>query len=1075
MRVPLSWLREYVDIQLTPDQLAERLTLLGMEVKVVERWGADWKNVVIGELLTVEHHPRADRLHLTTVNIGRGEPLQIVCGANNIAPGQRIPVALPGAVLPGDRRIERTEKMGIVSDGMLCSGDELRLTGDGEGILVLPSDLPLGAALSDLYGDVILDVDVKPNRGDALSILGLAREVAAVTGAPVRWPAIEVAESGQPVGERLSVSVEDGDLCTRFVGRWVSGVRVGQSPDQVQMRLLAAGLRPVSNVVDASNYVMLEMGKPIHTFDAAAVRDGRIVVRRARPGERIETLDHVERTLTDDTLLIADSHGPLAIAGVMGGAGSEIGRDTTEVIIESAVFDPISIRRAGQRYALRSEASLRFEKGQEPRLARIGADRCAQLVAAWSGGTVAPGRVDTAPDEPVEARVAFRPARVNRLLGTALTVDEQRELLGRVGVATEVPAQPPTIVVAAGTKPLTVPSDGAETLLAVVPTWRRDILIEADIAEEVARVRGYELVPAMLPRTSMPAWRPDPLELRNSLRETMAGAGVSEVVTLALVSPRHLDVFGWSSADVVAEGEVAEGGDPITVTNPLSSEHALLRQGLLGSLADVVSSNLRHGRSDIAIFEVGKGYGRTGNDTREWWRLGLALAGLGDAPGWNRPARPVDLDDAKGLAELLCRRLGLTPVWQPLADERVLHPGRAARLEGRDPTGALRIAGRVGELHPGPLEAWELRTERLVVAELSISGLSGGPLPAVRSHPPARFQASERDLAIVVAGGMPAAAVEAAIRTAGGRAPQGPGPVRHLHRPAPGPRRAEPGVPAHLLGAGPDPHRGRDRGGRQRGHRGAARRRRRPDPVLSEPPPPRTSVAGVSRHGSSCPIERGAATLRPAGSSSPAVSPSDQGGRLGIGDFIDSIDLFDLLVALALIGMFVLGYVQGVIRRLIGLASVTFAFILAANLRGPFGDFLATNWTQFPGDYSRMIGFGVVFAVAVIGLALAAQMTYKPLSLWPSMPLVEDVIGGFLGVVQGMVILLALIVITDPYFASAGAPANNELPFLRTFHDLLDGSATANVYRQTLIPGFNALFGAFLPDVIKAAFPGGGA
>ena len=769
MRVPLSWLREYVDIQLTPEQLAERLTLLGMEVKGVERWGAEWQNVVVGELLTVDPHPRADRLHLTTVSIGSGEPLQIVCGAHNIAPGQRVPVALPGAVLPGDRRIERTEKMGIASAGMLCSGDELRITSDGEGILILPADMPLGVALVDLLGDVVLDVDVKPNRGDALSILGLAREVTAVTGAPVRWPEIHVVESGRPVGERLTVTVQDPDLCARFVGRWVSGVRIGPSPDQVQMRLLAAGMRPVSNVVDASNYVMLEMGKPIHTFDAAAIHDGRIVVRRAVAGERIETLDHVDRHLADDTLLIADPRGPLAIAGIMGGAGSEIGDATTEVIVESAVFDPISIRRTGQRYALRSEASLRFEKGQELRLARIGADRTAQLVAAWAGGEVAPGRVDTNPEEPREERVAFRPSRVNRLLGTALSTAEQRDLLRRVGVATEeaVPASA-TIVIAAGTRPLSVPAGTTETLLAVVPTWRRDILIEADIAEEVSRVRGYELVPAMLPRTPMPAWRPDPLELRDAVRATLAGAGLTEVVTLALVSPRHGEVFGWSSADIAAQGETAAEGSPITVTNPLSSEHAILRQGLVGSLADVVSANLRHGRQDMAIFEIGKGYGRSGEHAIEWWRAGLALTGAGDPAAWNRPARPVDLDDAKGLAEMLCRSLRLEPSWAPLTNEGVLHPGRAARLSGRDASGRLCLGGRVGELHPRLLEAWELRTDRLVVAELSVAGLSGGARPDVRSTPPPRFQASERDLAIVVAREIPAAAVEAAIRSAGG-------------------------------------------------------------------------------------------------------------------------------------------------------------------------------------------------------------------------------------------------------------------------------------------------------------------
>ncbi|HSL32301.1 MAG TPA: phenylalanine--tRNA ligase subunit beta, partial [Candidatus Limnocylindrales bacterium] len=524
MRVPLSWLRDYVDVELSPEQLAERLTMLGMEVQSIEAWGSDWRNVVVGELLTVEKHPRADRLSLTTVTLGDGsEPLEIVCGATNIAPGQRVPVALPGAVLPGDRRIERTEKMGVVSNGMLCSGDELDMTSDADGILILPPGTPLGIGLTELYGDTVLDVDVKPNRGDALSLVGLAREVAAITGAALRFPETEppaAAGGARATADLLAVDVRDTDLCSRFVGRWVSGVTIGPSPDLVQMRLRAAGQRPVSNVVDASNYVMLELGKPIHAFDAAAVAetDGRrtIVVRRAAAGERIETLDHVERPLDTETLVIADRTGPIGIAGIMGGAASEVSEKTTDVIVESAVFDPVSIRRTGQRYGLRSEASLRFEKGQEFRLARLGADRTARLIVEWSGGTVAEGRVDSAPDEPVPAHVAFRPARVNRLLGTDLTGAEQQAVLARVGVATEQAASGTPVPVAAGPKPHEVtPGDGREILVAIVPTWRRDIAIEADVAEEVARIHGYDRIPAILPHTPMPHYRHQPLELRD--------------------------------------------------------------------------------------------------------------------------------------------------------------------------------------------------------------------------------------------------------------------------------------------------------------------------------------------------------------------------------------------------------------------------------------------------------------------------------------------------------------------------------------------------------------------------------
>ncbi|HSL97199.1 MAG TPA: phenylalanine--tRNA ligase subunit beta [Candidatus Deferrimicrobiaceae bacterium] len=774
MRVPLTWLAELVDLEFTPEQLAERLTMLGLEVQAIERRGADWSDVVVGELLTVAPHPRADRLSVTTVTIGRGESLEVVCGATNIAPGQRVPVALPGAVLPGGRRIERAEKMGVVSAGMLCSGDELGLTADADGILILDPTVELGRPLAELYGEAILDLDVKPNRGDALSIVGVAREVAATTGGEVRLPATDVAEDGRLVADLLAVDVEDARLCSRFVGRHVAGVTVGASPDRVQMRLLAAGIRPVSNVVDASNYVMVELGKPIHTFDAATVArdgDGRagIVVRTARPGERIETLDHLVRDLDPDALLIADARGPLGIAGVMGGADSEVSGETRDVIIESAVFDPVSIRRTAFRYGLRSEASLRFEKGQEARLARLGADRTARLIREWAGGTVARGRVDTNPDEPAPRRVAFRPARVDRLLGTTLDPAVQRELLARVGIETATAEGPVTVPVAAGPTPEAVEAGAGEAIVATVPSWRRDIEIEADLAEEVARVHGYEAVPERRPSTPMPGWRPSPLAARDAIRGALIGAGVTEAVTYALVSPVLLRDYSWTVDLPPGAGEGTRAGTPITVTNPLSADHAMLRQALVGSLTEAVRGNVRRGVDDVALFEVGKGYGRVADGTTEWWRLGIALAGAFEPGAWNRPARAADVDDAKGLLELVARVIGCRPpAYAPLTGEPILHPGRSATVSAEDAAGRLAISGVVGELHPRLVEASELRVPRLVVAEVSVTGLGGGSPPAVEFVAPSRFPGVERDVAVVVAEAVPAADVAAVIRDAGG-------------------------------------------------------------------------------------------------------------------------------------------------------------------------------------------------------------------------------------------------------------------------------------------------------------------
>ncbi|MFL5687321.1 MAG: phenylalanine--tRNA ligase subunit beta [Chloroflexota bacterium] len=765
MRVPLSWLRDYVDVELSPDQLAERLTLLGMEVKGLERWGSDWQNVVVGELLEVRKHPNADRLSLTKVTTGDGATLEIVCGATNIAAGQRIPVALPGAVLPGGRRIERTEKMGVVSNGMLCSGDELNLTSDADGILILPPETPLGVALTDLYGDVVLDVDVKPNRGDALSLVGLAREVSAVTGAPVRFPETDPVENGPPIDEKLRVTVEEPSLCTRFVGRWVGGVAVGPSPDVVQMRLLAAGQRPVSNVVDVSNYVMLELGKPIHTFDAASVSGGRIVVRLAREGERLETLDHVIRELTPDTLIIADPNGPIGIAGVMGGAESEIAPETTDVVIESAIFDPISIRRTAFHYALRSEASLRFEKGQEHRLAKLGADRTARLITEWAGGQVADGAVDTNPSERAAGRVAFRPSRVDRLIGTTSSTDDQVDILRRVGIAAEAAPAGTRVLVATAPQPLEVDPGATETLVATIPTWRRDLVIEADIAEEVARVRGYETVPTILPDTPMPPYRHSPLAVRHHVRETLAGIGLTEAVTFALVSPQMAERFG-PIEDALVPGEGEPGGRVVRVTNPLSSQHSVLRQSLVGSLLEVVSTNTRLGQPDVAIFEIGKGYGATaeGDSTHEWWRLGLALTGSAEEPSWDQPARPYDLDDAKGIIELIAESLGYErPAFSALTDDANLHPGRAARVAAGD-----QIGGRVGEVHPTLIDGLDLRAERILVAELAIAGLSGGQPSTPRVTSPSRHPIVERDLAVIVSEAIPASDVATSVQRRGG-------------------------------------------------------------------------------------------------------------------------------------------------------------------------------------------------------------------------------------------------------------------------------------------------------------------
>jgi len=761
MLVPLSWLREYVEVTLEPEALAERLTLLGMEVRGIERRGADWQGVVVGELLEVKPHPNADRLSLTRVRTSADGPeLAIVCGATNIAAGQRVPVALPGAVLPGDRRIERAPKMGVISEGMLCSGDELHLTTDADGILILPPEAPLGTLLADLLGDVILDIDVKPNRGDALSMVGLAREVAAATGAALWRPLIELPESGDATSDHLSVTVQDPAFCSRFVGRYVDGVTVEPSPLWVQLRLMAAGQRPVSNVVDASNYVMLELGKPIHTFDAAAVQGGHIDVRFARRGERLETLDHVMRELTSATGLIADSRGPLGIAGVMGGAASEVGAGTTAVVIESAIFDPVAVRRTAHHYALRSEASLRFEKGQPHGLAREGADRTAQLIAAWAGGRVARGVIDSDPHDPPLRRVPFRPQRVNRLLGVTLGAGEQAGLLDRVEVTTEAATAGDRVPVAPGLEVTLDGAGAAEALVATIPAHRRDLVVEADLAEEVARVRGYETIASQLPATAMPGYRPDPRRGVDRVRDLLTGRGLTEVVTHALIGPDDHARLGWARDDAAT----------IRVANPISPDHSQLRRSLLPGLVGVLTENERQRHPDGALFEIGSTHEFASGDPQEESWLGIVLAGAWPPAAWDRASASADIGDAKGLVTWLADRLGLVaPTFGALEPwAGIEHPGRVAAVVLGADSGSRGEIGRVGELHPRYLEACGSRAERVAFAMLRIDSLQEAAERTVHVVPWPRVPAVVRDLALIVRADQAAGAVEALIRAEAG-------------------------------------------------------------------------------------------------------------------------------------------------------------------------------------------------------------------------------------------------------------------------------------------------------------------
>ena len=741
MKIPLSWLREFTDVQLTAEQLAEALTLRGLEVRGVERWGANWNKMVVGELLEVGPHPKADRLQLTKVRIGDGPILNIVCGARNIAAGQRIPVALVGAEMPDGRRIERAEKMGVASEGMLCSGQELDATDDGDGILILDPSAPLGVPLVDYLGEDVIDVDVKPNRGDLLSILGLAREVGAITGAPVAYAARPLKEGGDAVGAGLALRVADEALAPHVVLRVVDGLKVAASPDRVQMRLKAAGLRSISNVVDATNYIMLELGKPTHAFDRAKVGD-TVQIRLAKKGESLETLDHEVRTLDATDLVVADERAALALAGVMGGASSEVASSTTSVIIESAIFAPTSVRRTAQRHSLRSEASHRFERGQERRLAVLGADQVAALLTEWAGGVARSGRLVSGAEEVPAVTLNFRPARVRALLGVALTDDEQVALLSTIGISAEAAADATKIVV---TPKRSLSAAKGSARAVCVPSWRSDLEIEADLAEEVARLYGYERIPTSIPSADLPPHRPSPTLLRDRVRRLLADAGLHEVVTHALVSAAQAELWSEPTALVtgsLAASEGAAGGASIVLKNPLSADHDRLRQSLLPSLLHRVDANLRYGATSGAIFEVGRGYGSTKGVPSEWTRLAIAVWGEREQGAPSAGATRWNLDELKRLLAQVAHLVGERPAYGASIDSAVLHPGINAGITGD------RFAGLLGELHPAS-PTW--RDEpRVLLAEVAIAGLRSGRLDVAQVSLPPTTPPVTRDIALLI-------------------------------------------------------------------------------------------------------------------------------------------------------------------------------------------------------------------------------------------------------------------------------------------------------------------------------------
>ncbi|MFI5318062.1 MAG: phenylalanine--tRNA ligase subunit beta [Myxococcota bacterium] len=738
MRVALGWLAEFVDVPAV-DALAERLTTAGIEIEGIERTGPDLSAIRVGHVLAREKHPDADKLSLCRVDVGDGEPLEIVCGAPNVAAGQKVPVALVGVELPGGSRIKKSKIRGVVSNGMICSARELGLGDEHDGILVLDASAAVGKPLTDVLraGDVVLDFELTPNRGDWASMLGIAREVRALFGGELRLPPLAPAESGEPAASRIAVAVEDRAGCHRYAARIVRGVRIGPSPPWLAARLEAAGMRSVNNVVDVTNLVMLELGQPLHAFDLDRLKGRTVRVRAARAGEMLRTLDGQARVLEPSDLVIADDSGAIALAGVMGGADSEVHAGTTNLLLESAHFHPSRVRKTARRLGLHSEASYRFERSIDPDGQARATDRAARLLVELAGGSVAPGVVEARGEPALRgAEIALDPARVNRLLGTTLSPAEMVALLARVDVAAE--------------------RDGA-LLRCRPPRFRADLAIPADLIEEIARIHGYDAIPATLPGAQLSGITLPPRRATlDAVRASLVGAGLTELITFTCVDASEHDALRLPADDPRRAC--------VRVVNPIHASQDTLRTQLAGAVLRSARGNLARQISALRIFELGRVFTptRPGELPREPLQA-VALITASEPGVWDHAETPVFFE-AKGVAERLLADLAKPAVFAAGECEPFLHPAAS---------GTLSVAGRtvvrLGELHPACAAAFEITVAAALVV-VDVDALDALKTPGPRYREVSKHPRVVRDLAVLLGREVPAGDVLEAIRKQAGGA-----------------------------------------------------------------------------------------------------------------------------------------------------------------------------------------------------------------------------------------------------------------------------------------------------------------
>jgi len=745
MRVPIDWLSEYVEVDLTPVELSERLAMTGTEVaRVIHHGPLSSDNFVIGNVLSAEQHPDADRLRVCSVDCGEKEPRTIVCGAPNVAAGQTVAVALPGAVMPDGTELGEAKLRGIESSGMILAEDELGIGGEHDGIMVLGDELAPGTPLADIFAvsSEVLEPEVTPNRGDCGGLYGIAREVHAATGAALMPPPWADDPGAATIGTApagISVTVQDAGLCPRFTARVFENVTVSPSPIWLKARLAAAGQRSISNVVDITNYVMLVSGHPLHAFDLDQIAGGELTVRSAKGGEKLTTLDGEERELDSDICLIADADGPTSLAGVMGGSRSEVSEQTTRVLLEVAVWDGANINRTSTRLGLRSEASSRFEKGLSPEGALEAQAMATTLMLELTGATLVDGTLDVGGEGPAADVIRLRDARIASLLGTPIESERSQQILESLGFGV-------------------APAD--DGLDVTVPHWRRDdVTREADLIEEVARINGLDSLPATLPlnRTGRAGGLSREQRLVRRAEDVLVGRGLCEIVGWSFTDPQICDRLRLDQDHPLRSLVVIE--------NPMSSAQSVLRPSILPSLLDAAAYNLARGADGCALFESGSVYragpGEGGMAADEHHGLGAIVTGPAREPSWADSQPPAArIETAHALVSSVLGALGID--WQVEDGElSFLHPGRTAMIRAED-----GLLGWFGEVHPAVAANWEI-TQPIAALAIDI-GRAAALAPShtifsdLTSFPPLR-----EDLAVIVPSGVTAASVVACITAAG--------------------------------------------------------------------------------------------------------------------------------------------------------------------------------------------------------------------------------------------------------------------------------------------------------------------